>query len=136
MKEEFRYNAQIQSIPEIRSDMQELLTEWKLPSGELKQILLIVEELFSNICRYAFEDPGSAHVDISLELEDQHLILILSDQGRPFNPLDYDPEEVNDPVAIRDSGMGLSLIRAFAEKMEYHRHGERNVLMIRKAIFY
>ncbi len=136
MKKEFRYTALIQSIPDIREDMHVLLKEWKLPAGELKQLLLIVEELFSNICRYAFDDPGSAFVDISLALEDQHLKITISDRGRPFNPLEYDPGELDDPIAVRDGGMGISLIRAFAKKMEYQRSGETNVLMIRKAVFY
>ncbi len=135
MKKQFRYTALIQSIPDIRNDMHELLKEWKLPSGELKQLLLIVEELFSNICRYAFDDPGSAFVKISLIHEDQYLTITISDQGRPFNPLEYDPEELDDPIAVRDGGMGILLIRAFAEKMEYQRSGETNILMIRKAIF-
>lgn len=136
MKANKSYPAHIQSIPSIRKDLQVLAGDWKLPPSDHKQVLVIIEELFSNIVRFAWEDPSGQFVDLELTLEESALLITISDRGRKFNPLDYEQKEPDDPIEVRDGGMGLTLIRAFSESMEYRREKETNILTIRKSIFF
>ncbi|MCP4313275.1 MAG: ATP-binding protein [Bacteroidetes bacterium] len=134
MKRTFLYPSQIQSISQIRSDLESLAQSWDIPPSELRQITMMVEELFSNIIRFAYEDNIGNPIDIMLSNNGTKIIILISDDGIPFNPLEYDPDQTADPVSMEDRGMGLSLIKAFADSIDYRREDGKNRLLIEKAI--
>ena len=130
----FKYRSHIQEIPQIRKDLEFLDKEWAVSKSEIRQIHLIIEELFSNIIRYAFDDKKEHLIDIRLGTKDGHIEIELIDDGVPFNPLEYELEPPADPVTSDSGGMGLTLIRAFCSHIEYHRISEKNHLIITKSL--
>jgi anti-sigma regulatory factor (Ser/Thr protein kinase) len=134
MERSFQYSSHIQEIPRIREDLEFLKTEWAVPESDNKQILVIIEELFSNIVRYAFADKNEHHVGIRLDLRDSHIKIEFIDDGIPFNPLDYELGSPADPATSDAGGMGLTLIRAFSSDIVYQRHGGKNHLTITKKV--
>lgn len=134
MKKKFQYKSEIQSIATIRKDMEDLAKSWDIPSSEAKQITLMLEELFSIIIRYAFKEKTNHHIGFAISQNEGIIYLLLSDDGIPFNPLEYNPEQLTDPASSDDGGMGLSLIRAFADSIEYKREEQKNQLLIQKTI--
>ena len=134
MKKTFQYKSEVQSIASIRKDLGILSETWKIPSSESRQIILIVEELFSNIIRFAFEDKGDHLIELTLSKSEGIISILLSDDGIQFNPLEYNPGQEEDPAFIDDGGMGLTLIKAFADSIEYKREKQKNQLHIIKSI--
>jgi anti-sigma regulatory factor (Ser/Thr protein kinase) len=134
MERVFQYDANIQEIPRIRQDLGFLRQEWAVTEGEIRHILLIIEELFSNIVRHAFQDNMDHVVDIRLEHKDGHIAIELIDDGIPFNPLDYKNGTGNDPAKVDESGMGLSLVKAFSSEASYLHYSGRNHLIITKKL--
>lgn len=72
-------------------------------------------------------DPDKS-VQISCEVDDERVLVIIEDQGEGF-----DPEDVPDPTAEenleRPSGRGIMLMRAFMTSVEYSPGGNRVRLM-------
>lgn len=134
MDREFTYQPLIQEIPRIREDLDFLGKEWGLPESEIRQILVIIEELFSNIVRYAFEERPKHPIDIRLARGDSQVEIEIIDAGRPFNPLEYEKGPLSDPASTDAGGMGLSLIRAFSSSVSYQRNSEKNHLTIIKTV--
>lgn len=134
MTKSFKYLSEIQSISSIRNDLEALALHWNIPSPELKQISLIVEELFSNIIRFAFEEDGSQTIELTITRSGARIMLEICDAGIPYNPLEYNPDLQADPASAEDAGMGISLIRAFADTLNYERMEHRNHLFIEKNI--
>jgi anti-sigma regulatory factor (Ser/Thr protein kinase) len=130
----FHYPADIQEIPRIRKDLGFLSKEWAVTDGEIRQIQLIIEELFSNIVRHAFQDTMDHVVDIRLEHRDGHIAIEIIDDGIPFNPLDYKDGTGKDPAKIEERGMGLSLVKAFSSGASYLHDSGRNHLTITKKL--
>ena len=130
----FQYAANIQEIPRIRQDLGFLSQEWAVAEGEIRQIQLIIEELFSNIVRHAFQDNMDHVVDIRLAYKDGHIEIEIIDDGIPFNPLDYKNGTGKDPAKVEESGMGLSLVRAFSSGASYLHDSGRNHLTITKKL--
>jgi anti-sigma regulatory factor (Ser/Thr protein kinase) len=130
----FTYQPEIQEIPRIREDLDFLGKEWNIPKSEIRQILLIIEELFSNIVRYAFEDNLKHPIDIRLGRADSQVKIEIIDAGRPFNPLEYAKGPQTDPASTDAGGMGLTLIRAFSSAVSYQRSSEKNHLTIIKTV--
>ena len=134
MDRTFQYPSHIQEIPHIRKDLEFLEQEWVIPESEIKQILLIIEEIFSNIVRYAFEDKQEHAIDIRLGYTDNQIEIEIIDDGIAFNPLDYHLEPQSDPATSDAGGMGLTLIRAFSSKIFYQRNSGKNHLKITKKV--
>ena len=134
MDRAFQYPSSIQEIPLIRKDLEFLEQEWAIPKSEIRQILVIIEEMFSNIVRYAFEDNEEHSIEILLGYADSQIEIEIIDDGKAFNPLDYQTGPLSDPAASDAGGMGLTLIRAFSSKISYRRFSGKNRLIISKKI--
>jgi anti-sigma regulatory factor (Ser/Thr protein kinase) len=130
----FQYIADIQEIPRIREDLGFLKKEWVVSDGEIRQIQVIIEELFSNIVRHAFKDNRDHMVDIRLAYMDANIEIEIIDDGIPFNPLDFKNGIQKDPAKIEESGMGLPLVKAFSSGVSYRYDSGRNHLTITKKL--
>lgn len=134
MEKRFTYRSKIQEIPIIRKDLASLQIEWELPDSEVRQLILIVEEIFSNITRYAFNDSLEHLVEIQLSKVNDEISIRITDDGLPFNPLEYHPETPIDPTSYEDGGMGLTLIKTFSNSLRYERINDFNQLLIIKKL--
>ena len=77
-------------------------------------VALAVEEMAQNVAEHGV-GKGEAEVDVKVILrEDGALVLRIRDNGRAFNPLDYDLEAADSCGCI-----GIKLLRAMLEDLEY-----------------
>jgi anti-sigma regulatory factor (Ser/Thr protein kinase) len=134
MDRTFQYRSHIQEIPRIRKDLEFLEVDWSIPRSETRQILVIIEEIFSNIVRFAFTDRKVHQVDISLNYVDSQIEIDIIDDGISFNPLEYQLSPLSDPATSDAGGMGLTLIRTFSKQIDYQRLAGKNHLKITKKV--
>ena len=86
---------------------------------------VIIDEIASNIVRCS--GATSFTVEVRGERE-----LAISDDGKPFNPLEVARPDVNAPLEDRKvGGLGIFIVRELTESVAYERRGGRNVLTIR-----
>lgn len=81
----------------------------------LGRIALALEEMTVASVHYAHQDSGGM-IDFLIYVTDQQVTIQMRDNGRPFNPLEFIPEE-NDGC-ITDS---IQLVKKIASRMEYSR---------------
>jgi anti-sigma regulatory factor (Ser/Thr protein kinase) len=134
MEQNFQYRSEIHEIPKIRKDMGMLEDAWKIPKSKMRQIGVIVEELFSNIVRFAYEDQLEHIIEIRINRIENIIGIEIIDDGIAFNPLEYCEDPLRDPARIESGGMGLTLVQTFSNKMSYQRMGNKNLLSIEKKI--
>lgn len=134
MDRRFQYPSNIQEVPRIRKDLEFLEFEWAIPKSEIRQILVIIEELFSNTVRYGFKDKQEHLIDLWLDYSDSQIEIEIIDDGIAFNPLDYQLGPLADPACSDAGGMGLTLIRAFSSHISYERYSGKNHLKISKKV--
>jgi anti-sigma regulatory factor (Ser/Thr protein kinase) len=134
MEQFFQYRSYIQELPRIRRDIEFLEKNWSIPESEIRQILVIIEELFSNIIRFAFRDNLEHLVDIRLVNRSDHVVIEMIDDGIPFNPMEYQKDSSSDPAHSDPGGMGLTLIKTFSSNIRYQWISGRNHLFITKKI--
>ena len=77
---------------------------------------LAAEELVSNIGRYGYTSPGDRDIDICLSRNKDIFYLRLRDDGIPFDPAAYEPEDTD----LENIG-GLRLLKSMSVKMSYMR---------------
>ena len=86
-------------------------------SGEKRLALgMAAEELVSNIGRYAYDDPSDKYIDVCLSKKEDTLYLRLRDDGKPFDPVRYEPS-----AEAEEEMRGLAVIRKLNIKMSYVR---------------
>ena len=134
MEQLYKYRSQIQEIPTIRKNLTELQSLWAIPDSEMRQVRLIIEEIFSNIIRYAFTDTLEHLVHVQLKKVNSEISIQITDDGIPFNPLEYHPGTNSNPASSVDGGMGLTLIKTFSTSITYERVNSNNQLLITKKI--
>ena len=92
---------------------------------------LCLNELFTNIIHYAYEDRGEHEILIALEREGGDLRATIEDDGRAFNPLERQPPPTPSSLeAAEVGGWGIPIVREFADDLSYERRDGRNRLTI------
>jgi anti-sigma regulatory factor (Ser/Thr protein kinase) len=98
-------------------------------------VSLALEEAFTNVVRYGFEDVGEHQILVRLSLEDGWITLSVEDDGIPFNPLEVPPPDVNSPIEERAiGGLGIHLVKNVVDQLQYTRQGGRNRLVMKMKI--
>jgi serine/threonine-protein kinase RsbW len=105
----------------------------KLTLDDMDKLDLVLEELFTNVARYAYEQPESGDVEVVYRVEAPGRLLVqISDSGRDFNPLASDPPDFSRGLADRPvGGLGIFLVKSIAESISYHREAGRNTISFR-----
>jgi len=99
--------------------------------GELR---LIAEEGLSNIIRHGYADSARHSIEVTLEIGEGEILLVLRDDGRPFNPLAAPARNSHTPIAERAGGWGIQLLQSLVDRADYQREGNANVLRLVKRL--
>jgi sigma-B regulation protein RsbU (phosphoserine phosphatase) len=92
-----------------------------VPVGALDQealgcFTLAVNEAASNVVRHAYAGQSGQLLRIEADVFDDRLEVLLRHRGRPFAPA---PGHGAPPTGPQEGGLGLFIIRQFAENVEY-----------------
>lgn len=95
----------------------------------LFEIHLCLEETLANIVLHGFADTAEPRIDLSLVRQASELILMVEDNGQPFDP--SNAPAPTPPTSLEDAvpgGQGIALMRRFSDTMRYTRLADRNRL--------
>ncbi len=99
------------------------------------QINLALDELFTNIISHGFKDEDEHRVFITVDHRDGEVVLIVEDDGVPFNPLDLSDPDLKCALKEREvGGLGITLIKAFMDDIHYQRKADKNILTMKKRL--
>ena len=77
---------------------------------------MAVDEACTNIIRHCYGGDCHGHIELELQVGEDRLVIILRDEGTPFNP-DQVPDRNLDEV--RPGGLGLHLIHEIMDEVIY-----------------
>jgi serine/threonine-protein kinase RsbW len=110
-----------------------------LPTNVLFDLHLALDEILTNVVSYGYDDRHEHEIIVHLTLgaggDSQRLEVKVEDDGRPFNPLETAPPDVQTSVEDRPiGGLGIYLVRRVMDDLEYRRQRGKNVLVMRKKV--
>ena len=115
----------------------------RAPKTVYGQLDIACEELFTNVCMYAYpdateENPGVARIEFEYAPNPPTLTVQIADDGVPYNPLEKeDAVTVDDYDGIEEvpiGGLGIMLAKQNVDEMAYDRvNGTSNVLTFKKS---
>jgi anti-sigma regulatory factor (Ser/Thr protein kinase) len=101
----------------------------------ITDVNICLDELFTNIVSYGFEDDLAHIIRFAMDLDNQVLTLSIEDEGVPFNPLEKkDPEVPADLIDVRIGGLGIHIVRKLMDDIRYKRKQGKNKLTMKKSI--
>ena len=107
----------------------------KLSDKSILRINICLDELFTNIVSYGFEDDSEHVIKFAVRVEDNLLIIEIEDDGTPFNPLEkIDPDFPANVESAKIGGLGILIIRKLIDSIGYERKKGKNKLTMKKNI--
>jgi serine/threonine-protein kinase RsbW len=94
-------------------------------------VRLAVEEVVTNVIKYAYADPGPREIGLDVWLAPERVTVRVTDDGREFDPCAAPAPDLDVPLEEKTvGGVGIHLVKAMAESLEYVRAAGRNVLTV------
>ena len=107
----------------------------EIPSRALYALNLALDEVVTNVVRHGFDDRSGQEVVAHITTQQGELMTVVTDSGRPFNPLEVPAPDLDVPLSERTlGGLGIHLVRSLMDSLEYRREQEKNVLTLRKQV--
>lgn len=100
---------------------------------------IAAEELFVNVCRYAYpdatsENPGEVRISFEYESNPPALTVQIADDGVPYDPLAKPDAVTPDDIAdVPIGGLGILMAKRSVDEMSYERVGQSNAVTFKKA---
>ena len=103
----------------------------RLPHSKVYLINLALDELITNSVTYGFGGIANPKIEVTVRLDGDALVLTTVDNGHRFDPTSVDSPDVDAPVERRPiGGLGLHLIKTFADRVNYKFENGRNRLTL------
>lgn len=131
----FVIKNEISELPKLAEEIEKLANKWELSQTLAMNINLVIEEAVTNIIFYAFAEGEKHEINITVSVNNNKLVIIITDNGIPFDPLTHQKPDITLPAEERTvGGLGIFLMRQIMDKMHYTRNKNQNILTLTKSI--
>lgn len=135
MRKEMCIKNQVEELERVARFIDEIGEELSLDMELQMNLNLVMEEMVSNIIFYAYPEGVEATIELLAECDGKELTLILSDQGRAFDPTLKENFDMDVNPAERElGGMGIFIVKNIMNQVTYQRLEGRNLLTMKKSI--
>lgn len=135
MEKNFIIKNNVEEISKLAEKIEILAENWNLSMPLSMNINLVLEEAISNIIFYAFDDEKIHDIDVFISLKDKDLKIIITDDGKSFDPTSNKTPDINLPLEDRPiGGLGIFLISKIMDEVNYERFDNKNKLILSKKI--
>ncbi len=121
-----------------REILKAILQTPEIASCNQKDILalrLACEEIVVNVTSYAYPEDAEGYLDVEIEKTDNHIVIRFEDSGVPFNPLEQELPNTEQPWEQRHiGGLGIFLVLKKIDDVRYAFVDNKNVLTLEKKI--
>lgn len=129
----------IKELEKLHNFMTEIQDVIQMPQDDMTMVKVAIDEAATNVVRYAYTAEKQP-ISILAETCGWKLIFTISDQGVPFNPLEYNqPANEINPDNIENiviGGLGISIIKDSFDELEYKYENNSNILILKKTLNY
>ncbi len=126
--------ATVENIAVVTDFVNEQLESLDCPMKAQVQIDIAIDELFSNIARYAYNpDVGNATVRVEVIEEPLAVKITFIDNGVPYDPLaKEDPDTTLSADERQIGGLGVYMVKKSMDDVSYEYKDGQNILSIKK----
>ncbi len=133
---ELQIEASLENIEVVTDFINKQLEEVDCPMKVQIQIAVAIDELMSNIARYAYTaEVGMVTVQFELKENEKAVIITFIDSGVPYDPLAKSDPDISLSAEDRDlGGLGIFMVKKTMDSMKYEYKNGHNILTIQKKL--
>ena len=123
--------SSMDDIGRLEPFVKEVARQAGISDKETKRLRLAVEESVANVINYG----GATAIMLQAHVEDGQLVLVIDDDGQPFDATQESTTDLSIPPDQRPpGGMGIMLLHKMTDGLEYCRKDGHNILVLRKKV--
>ena len=129
-----KLDAVVENVVTATDFVDARLEEAGCPLKAQMQLDIVIDEIFSNIAKFAYA-PGKGQAEVSVEIEEdpKAAVVTFADSGMPYNPLAVDDPDITLPVEQRQiGGLGILIVKKTMDDVYYEHRDGKNILSVRK----
>ena len=131
----FELKSDLAELDSLCENLETFGNRFGLSKKLIFEINLALDELFTNIISYGFKDGKEHIVRVTLTPENDELCLCIEDDGKPFNPIEFETPDVSCSVEeCRIGGLGIHIMKKLMDEVCYERCNKKNMLTLKKKI--
>jgi serine/threonine-protein kinase RsbW len=126
-------------IPRLAGIVQRFGRDNHLSDDDIMRIRLVLDEVVVNIVAHGYEEAGDNHdhdIHIQLGLDDRDVLTIrVTDDARQYDPRTAPAPRFDLPLEERrKGGLGVHIVKAIMDTIDYRRIDGHNVLTLTKRL--
>ena len=127
----FELNSKLSDLKALNQHLNDFGRTIGLSEFQISEINICLDELFTNIVSYGFNDDLEHKIKFTIKVDENKLIATIEDDGVPFNPLKKMTTELPADVdSAKIGGLGILITKELVDKISYERKRGRNRLTI------
>jgi serine/threonine-protein kinase RsbW len=116
-------------LPALMDAIEAHLAAAGAPLTAIAPVLIALDEVMANVVDYGGEGGASPLVEVAVRVSDGRIAVEVSDDGRPFNPVDAATPDTRGALEERPiGGLGIHLVKTLMDTVDYQHSGGRNHL--------
>ena len=127
------FPGKYKSLAKIGEFVRQIAQDAGFEKFAVYSIEMAVDEACSNIIEHAYGGEGKGDIRCTCAFNEHTLTIILSDQGKSFDPSSVPPPDLSDDIDSRQAhGLGLYFIRQWMDEVHFRSVGMDNILTMVK----
>ncbi|MDR1267830.1 MAG: ATP-binding protein [Holosporales bacterium] len=119
----------IAEVTRLCEAIESFCAERNLSTRLCHDLLLILDELVTNVIVHGFSTGVGGRIQVRFELREDNILVEVADDAPAFDPLQKSTPDVSASLEERSiGGLGIHLIRQFSQYMTYCRKDDRNII--------
>ena len=95
------------------------------------KLTLALDEIVANVVRHGFDDDREHRIEVKVTVDDRTVTASVEDDGLEFDPREAPVPDLDLPIEMRKpGGLGMHLVKATMDSVEYRRQEGRNILTV------
>ena len=131
---EKQFDAKKENVPDMLSLISDFGKEHNLPEEFNNELVVVGDELFSNIIKHGYEGKGGPlFVRLLFDDDRNEFAFTIIDKAKAFNQLEVDnPGVGSDPKTQKVGGLGIIIVKKIMSEYAYDRINGKNILVLKK----
>ena len=128
------FDAKMENIPEALKVVENFCDEQKLNIEFKNNLLVVADELYSNIVKHGYNDQGGeVFTRLLFNKDKKEFVLTVIDRAPAFNQLEVNNSPVDgDANKTQVGGLGILIVKKIMSQYAYDRINNKNILVLRK----
>lgn len=122
-------------LARVAQAVDEFFTNLAIPAAYAFKLNIALEELLTNTISYGYADDRGHQIAIDIAREGDTVVTEISDDARPFDPLNAPPPDLDSAIEDRRvGGLGVHLVKTLMDDVRYAYRDGRNHVTLRKKL--